>query len=72
MIGYVVQEFRGYESDPKTGVQRRREWWWFFTQPFVYSVFWRPDGSKTMTQFATEQAALAKAHLLQQSEQSNG
>lgn len=61
-MAHVVTEYRGYERLPN-GQQRRREWWWFFTQPFVYSVWWRPDGSKTMDQFLTEQVAAVKAHL---------
>jgi hypothetical protein len=40
-----------------------RHWWWFFTKPFVYSVYWQPDGSKTMEEFALEQAAKCREHL---------
>lgn len=38
-------------------------WWWFFTQPLVYSVYWQPDGSRTMEQYAHEQAAKCREHL---------
>ena len=63
MTAYVVTENRGYEIDAKTGARRHRVWWWFFTQPYVYSVWWRPDGSKTMDEFLAEQVARVKAHL---------
>jgi hypothetical protein len=43
---------------------RGETWWWFFTQPLVYSVYWKPDGSKTFEQYLHEQAALARAHAL--------
>jgi hypothetical protein len=42
---------------------RGREWWWFFTQPFRFSVYWQPDGTKTMEQFALEQAASVRAFI---------
>jgi hypothetical protein len=50
--GYVVKE-----------TIRGREWWWFFTQPFRFSVYWQPDGTKTMEQFALEQAASVRAFI---------
>lgn len=53
MIGYAVEE-----------TIRGETWWWFFTQPLVYSVYWKTDGSKTLQAFAEEQAALARAHHL--------
>ena len=45
-------------------VIKDREWWWFFTQPLVYSVYWMPDGSKTMEQFLHEQIALIRRRLI--------
>lgn len=63
MRGYVTIEHRGVDRDPVTGQQRKRVWWWFSTDPFVYSVWYRPDGSKTIEQFRDEQAAAAGAHM---------
>lgn len=41
---------------------RHTEWWWFFSQPLVYSVWFKPDGVKTMDRFFEEQLAKARAH----------
>lgn len=53
MRGYVVVRLRnGFV------------WWWFFTIPYRFSVWWQPDRSKTMNQFALEQAAKVRNYLL--------
>jgi hypothetical protein len=51
--GYVVEQTRN-----------GRLWWWFFTKPSKFSVWWQPDGSKTMHQYALEEAAKARNYLL--------
>lgn len=40
-----------------------KRWWWCFTTPLVYSVYWLPDGSKTMREFRDEQVAAIRQHL---------
>ena len=64
MRGYVGIVHRGMTRDPKTGVERGKQWWQFFTDPFVYNVYWLPDGSKTIEQFALEQAERARKHVI--------
>jgi hypothetical protein len=63
MTAYVVVEHRGYERTGVGGQMKRVEWWWFFTQPLVYSVYWRSDGSKTLEQYLEEEVAKVRAHI---------
>jgi hypothetical protein len=62
MTGYVVEIERGKYRD-QSGTVRARIWWWFFTDPLEFSVWWMPDGSRSMEQFAEEQAAKVRAFL---------
>lgn len=45
---YVVRQYRSVSH-------RHTEWWWFFSLPYEFSVWWKPDGKKTMGQFLEEQ-----------------
>lgn len=56
MIAYVVKQYR-------TVSHIHSEWWWFFTIPYVFSVWWRPDGKKTIEQYLEEQTKLVQEYL---------
>ena len=42
-------------------------WWWFFTQPLVFSVYYKPKDEdrtpKNMTKFLDEQVASVRSYL---------
>lgn len=55
MIFCVVSQYRAVSH-------RHSEWWWFFSIPDAnhnyFSVWWKPDGTKTKQQFLEEQVKL--------------
>jgi len=57
MRAYVTKKWYGQRGG------RMSQWWWFFTDPFEFSVFWQPDGKKTMEEFRDEQVAAVRAYL---------
>lgn len=56
MIAFVTRQYRSVS-------RRHSEWWWFATDPYVFSVWWKPDGSKTQEQFLEEQLKLVMEYL---------
>jgi hypothetical protein len=53
---YVVRQYRSVS-------RIHSEWWGFFSIPYVFSVWWKPDGTKTIEQYLDEQFKIAEEYL---------